>query len=205
MIFFKSFVCELSLFDNRWDTRTKEISLQTIAHKAGVNCLDFNQNHDFIVATGSSDHTVALWDCRNLKEKLHSFEHHTDEVFQLQWHPFESTILASAGSDCHVIFWDTTKIGDEQYAEDAEDGPPELLFVHSGHTNKVLDIDWNRTDPWMMASVDEDNFLEVWQIVAIFRFQLQPIQFTNIIFFVTQANNLISGEEEDNILESELE
>jgi hypothetical protein len=27
--------------------------------------------------------------------------------------------------------------GEEQTAEDAEDGPPELLFIHGGHTAKI--------------------------------------------------------------------
>lgn len=29
--------------------------------------------------------TVALWDLRNLKLKLHSFESHKDEIFQVNW------------------------------------------------------------------------------------------------------------------------
>ena len=33
--------------------------------------------------------------------------------------------------------WDLSKIGEEQTAEDAEDGPPELLFIHGGHTAKI--------------------------------------------------------------------
>jgi len=36
-------------------------------------------------------------------------------------------ILASSGSDRRVNVWDTGRIGAEQSAEDAEDGPPELL------------------------------------------------------------------------------
>lgn len=30
------------------------------------------------------EQTVALWDLRNLKLKLHSFESHKDEIFQVQ-------------------------------------------------------------------------------------------------------------------------
>lgn len=30
--------------------------------------------------------TVALWDLRNLKLKLHSFESHKDEIFQVRIH-----------------------------------------------------------------------------------------------------------------------
>lgn len=42
---------------------------------------------------------VALWDLRNLKLKLHSFESHKDEIFQVQWSPHNETILASSGTD----------------------------------------------------------------------------------------------------------
>lgn len=81
--------------------------------------------------------TVALWDLRNLKLKLHSFESHKDEIFQVQWSPHNETILASSGTDRRLHVWDLSKIGEEQTPEDAEDGPAELLFIHGGHTAKV--------------------------------------------------------------------
>uniref|UniRef100_A0A670I7D5 Uncharacterized protein n=1 Tax=Podarcis muralis TaxID=64176 RepID=A0A670I7D5_PODMU len=60
-----------------WDTRsnnTSKPSHSVDAHTAEVNCLSFNPYSEFILATGSADKTVALWDLRNLKLKLHSFE-----------------------------------------------------------------------------------------------------------------------------------
>ncbi|VDI39872.1 Hypothetical predicted protein [Mytilus galloprovincialis] len=68
-----------------WDTRSKSTSKpsHTVdAHTAEVNCLSFNPYSEYILATGSADKTVALWDLRNLKLKLHSFESHKDEIFQ---------------------------------------------------------------------------------------------------------------------------
>lgn len=52
----------------------------------------------------------------------------------------------------------------EQSEEDAEDGPPELLFLHGGHTAKVSDFSWNAKDEWTIASVSEDNILQVWNM-----------------------------------------
>jgi WD40 repeat protein len=49
-----------------------------------------------------------------------------------------------------------------QSPEDQEDGPPELLFIHGGHTSKISDFAWNPNDDWVVASVAEDNILQVW-------------------------------------------
>jgi histone-binding protein RBBP4 len=56
------------------------------------------------------------------------------------------------------------RIDQEQTPEDAEDGPPELLFIHGGHTSKISDFSWNPCEDWIMASVAEDNILQIWQM-----------------------------------------
>eukprot|EP00127_Corallochytrium_limacisporum_P005227 Clim_evm44s201 gene=Clim_evmTU44s201 len=148
-----------------WDTRKKEQpAMSCEAHDAEVNTLSFNPFTEYVLATGSGDKTVALWDLRNLSKKLHTFTGHQDEVYNLQWNPNQETIFSSSGSDRRVHVWDLSKIGEEQTAEEAEDGPPELLFVHGGHTAKVSDISWNQNEPWLMASVAENNMLQIWQM-----------------------------------------
>ena len=49
---------------------------------------------------------------------------------QVQWSPHNETILASSGTDRRLHVWDLSKIGEDQSAEDAEDGPPELLVKY---------------------------------------------------------------------------
>lgn len=152
-----------------WDTRNanKTKPLHSIdAHDAEVNCVAFNPFSEFILATGSADKTAALWDLRNLKQRLHTFESHHDEVLQLSWSPHNETILASAGADRRVNIWDLARIGEEQTPQDAEDGPPELLFIHGGHTSKISDFSWNSNDPWVMCSAAEDNVIQVWQMAS---------------------------------------
>ena len=147
-----------------WDTRhdPKAPIYQVDAHAAEVNSIDFNPYGEFLIATGSADKTVALWDLRNLKQQLHSFEAHSDEVFHVRWSPHHETLLASAAADRRVMMWDLSRIGEQQSPQDAEDGPPELLFIHGGHTSKVSDVAWNPTVPWVLSSVAEDNILQVW-------------------------------------------
>lgn len=122
-----------------WDTRSgKEPVHKAEAHNAEVNAIAFNLHNTNLFATGSSDNTVGLWDIRQMKNgKLHSFESHYDQVTSVAWSPFSETILVSGSADRRVIYWDVTKIGQEQTPEDSEDGPPEVLFVHGGHTDKV--------------------------------------------------------------------
>ncbi|EWC45023.1 histone acetyltransferase type B subunit 2 [Drechslerella stenobrocha 248] len=149
------------------DTRTGDKSnCSVVAHNDAVNTLAFHPASEYIVASGSADKTVALWDLRNFKYKLHSLEGHQGDVLNLQWHPHEEPILASSSTDRRIIFWDLTKIGEEQTPEDQEDGPPELLFMHGGHTNRVSDFSWNLNDPWVMASAAEDNLLQVWKVAG---------------------------------------
>ncbi len=150
-----------------WDTRrpaADACSHKAEAHAAEVNCLAFNPANEFILATGSADKTVALFDLRNLGERLHTFESHTEEVFALGWSPRHETVLASCGADRRLMVWDLARIGAEQSPEDAEDGPPELLFIHGGHTSKISDFAWNANDDWVVASVAEDNILQIWQM-----------------------------------------
>lgn len=154
---------KLMLWDTRAQTATRPTQIID-AHSAEVNCLSFNPYSEYILATGSADKTVALWDLRNTKMKLHSFESHRDEIFQVQWSPHNETILASSGTDRRLNVWDLSKIGEEQSADDIEDGPPELLFIHGGHTAKISDFSWNPNEAWVICSVSEDNIMQVWQM-----------------------------------------
>lgn len=95
---------------------------------------------------------------------MHTLNGHTDQVYMVEWAPHNESILASCSADRRVGIWDLSRIGMEQTPEDAEDGPPELLFLHGGHTSKVSDFSWNRKSEWTMASVSEDNVLQVWNM-----------------------------------------
>jgi len=150
-----------------WDTRTaapNKPQHSVVAHESEVNSLAFNPFNEWLLATGSADKTVKLFDLRKLSCSLHTFSNHTEEVFQIEWSPMNETILASSGGDRRLMVWDLRRIGDEQTSEDAEDGPPELIFIHGGHTSKISDFSWNLHDDWLIASVAEDNILQIWQM-----------------------------------------
>lgn len=138
--------------------------LSVAAHDADVMSLSFNPYVDYYVLSASTDKSVKLWDMRSFKAPVHTFHGHLDDATGVAWAPFSPSVFASCGADRKVIVWDLARIGEEQDEEDLEDGPPELLFIHGGHTSKVSDFSWSETEDWVIASVAEDNVVQVWQM-----------------------------------------
>eukprot|EP00826_Nyctotherus_ovalis_P040810 TRINITY_DN4050_c0_g1_i1.p1 TRINITY_DN4050_c0_g1~~TRINITY_DN4050_c0_g1_i1.p1 ORF type:complete len:292 (+),score=87.20 TRINITY_DN4050_c0_g1_i1:191-1066(+) len=151
-----------------WDTRKegKKATHQIEAHYGEVLSVDFSPFSEYLLASSSVDKTVAIWDLRNLHYKQCSLKQHQDEVSAVSWAPFNEAIIASASQDRRVFVWDLSRLGKDQTTEEAADGPPELLFIHGGHTSKVTDISWNPREELVMASVADDNILQVWQIAG---------------------------------------
>jgi histone-binding protein RBBP4 len=140
------------------------------AHAAEVYCLAFNPRNEHLLATGGADKSVELFDTRRLGASVHTLVCDTDdlrtgEVLTLAWSPHHASVLASCGAERRVMTWDFTRVGAEQSPEDAEDGPPELLFSHGGHTARVSDFAWNAQQEWTVASVAEDHQLQIWHPV----------------------------------------
>ncbi|ODV89309.1 hypothetical protein CANCADRAFT_3934 [Tortispora caseinolytica NRRL Y-17796] len=154
----------LQIHDIRSSKTAYKPVFNVVAHDQAVNTLAFNPKHERILATGSADNTVALWDMRKLTAPLHVLQGHSGDITSIAWSPHHESVLASGSSDRRIIIWDISRIGEEQTPEDAEDGPPELLFMHGGHTNQIADFSWNPFIPWTIASVAEDNLIQIWKI-----------------------------------------
>jgi WD40 repeat protein len=149
-----------------WDVRKPDETIHVVkdAHQDDINAVAFNPFNEYLVATGSSDNDIAVWDLRKLTSRLQTLSGHTNDVYRIEWAPHNESILASCSADRRVAVWDLSRIGMEQSPEDAEDGPPELLFLHGGHTSKVSDFTWSPVAEWGIASVSEDNVLQVWHM-----------------------------------------
>jgi len=142
-----------------WDLRQTGPTQVIDAHLEEVLCLDFSPFNTNLLLTGSVDKTIALWDRRNLSASCHLFKHHLEEVNTVKYHPHHENLFASGSSDRRIIVWDVSKISTDLTEEEAKDGPPEMLFMHGGHTAKVTDMSWNPNERNMIASVAEDNIV----------------------------------------------
>ncbi|KAK1348848.1 Chromatin assembly complex, subunit 3, variant 2 [Hamiltosporidium tvaerminnensis] len=166
-----------------WDTRMYTCCMVVEkAHSSDIFCCDFSCSDENMVVTGGKDGSVKVWDIRNGKECLYTLVGHKKEVLQVQWSPHFGSVLASSSADRRVCIWDLSSgsVGGSVDSKDKDsiskdskdgiskdnvsmDGPPELLFMHGGHTNSVCDFSFNPLEPWEIASVAEDNILQIWQ------------------------------------------
>ncbi|KAF2673301.1 WD40 repeat-like protein [Microthyrium microscopicum] len=141
----------------------KNAAIKTTAHKSAANCVAWSPAHENLLLTGGSDCTVAMWDWRQIKEgqKIHSFENHAQSVIGVQWSVHDPTFFASASDDRRINIWNFLKMGEEQTPDEAEDGPPELIFKHGGFTQRICDLSWNPNLEWTIAATADDNQLQI--------------------------------------------
>ena len=153
-----------------WDMRMEAPMFKIEGHVQEINSVDFNHFNEYLLLSGSNDKSVALWDMRNIKDKLYQFKNHKNDVLQVKWSPHILSLFASSSRDRRINVWDLSKISSvpqqrtSKTSKNSFVSPPELIFTHSGHTSSVNFFDWNPEKELEIASVSEDNILQVWKM-----------------------------------------
>ncbi|KAM9966732.1 hypothetical protein ACTFIR_006961 [Dictyostelium discoideum] len=75
------------------------------SHRDGVMSLSWNSHQRNVLASGSSDNTVKVWDITT-QQCLNTFTHHKDKVSCLHWNSHEKTALLIGSHDKHVSILD---------------------------------------------------------------------------------------------------
>ncbi|ODV93639.1 hypothetical protein PACTADRAFT_46062, partial [Pachysolen tannophilus NRRL Y-2460] len=128
-----------------------------------INSLSFSSFSKNLFALGGTDNNISLYDLRNTSKSLHQMIGHTGAITSIEWSPTHENIIASGSTDRRVILWDINNIGKELLADEAEDGVPELMFMHGGHTGAINDLSFNPEIPYCIASTSDDNIVHVWK------------------------------------------
>lgn len=68
------------------------------AHDGAVLCLHSSAFNRSVLASGSADETLKVWDV-NENKCVHQYKHHTGKVQCARWHPTEQAVLLSAAFD----------------------------------------------------------------------------------------------------------
>lgn len=78
---------------------------KVVSHDGPVLALSRNLGQAHVLASGSADATVRLWDV-NEEKCLETFAHHADKVQCVAWHPAEHAVLMTAAFDKTVAMLD---------------------------------------------------------------------------------------------------
>lgn len=76
---------------------------------------------------------------------------HKKRVFSVGWNS-DGTTLASASADTSIVVWGLGAAGLRKTAEFCD------------HTDKVDQVAWSPTDPWLLASASSDKTARIWDV-----------------------------------------
>ncbi|XP_023954971.2 periodic tryptophan protein 1 homolog [Bicyclus anynana] len=169
----------------------KKKKLKRVGHKDAVLDLSWNRNFNHVLASGSADNTVLLWDLDqgSPHTKLDYFE---DKVQSLCFHPLEAQTLLSGAcdgrarvTDCRAadahkawslapeierVVWDSrnpfcfamsNNEGKVAYVDCRQDEP---LWTISAHGKEVTGLILSEKVPGLMVTVGADEMLKTWDI-----------------------------------------
>lgn len=171
---------------------SKKKGITKYGHRDAVLDLSWNKNVNHVLASGSADQTVLLWDLDTGKyaSKLKSFE---EKVQTLQWHPFEGQTLLVGSCDriarvfdCRIedahmdwevngeverVLWNHfspynfivgTSTGSIHYIDCRNKKP---LWELSAHAKEVTGVALSSQCPGMLLTAGGDGCLKTWDIV----------------------------------------
>jgi len=119
-------------------------------HTSAVLDVQFCPFNDHIIASGSEDCLVKVWEIpeggltSNLDESLVDLEGHQRRVGIVNWHPTAENVLLSAGFDYVIFIWDIETAS-----------PIQTLEMH---TDTIFSVSWN-FDGSLIGTTSKDKML----------------------------------------------
>ena len=132
------------------DIKMGKVVESVSAHNAEILCVDFNKYRDRILATGSVDRSVKIFDLRNSEKPLHVFNNHQLAVRRVKFSPHSDAVLCSCSYDTSVKVCSV------------EAGKLDLSYDH--HSEFVLGIDFSIFQRDLIASTGWDRQLALWTL-----------------------------------------
>jgi len=135
-----------------WDLRQPHATLSVPVHDYETLCCDWNKWNDCVIATGSVDKTVRLWDIRNPSRELHTLVGHDYAVRRVKCSPHAENVVYTCSYDMTVGMWDWKS-------------PAPLLNRWGHHTEFAVGLDTSCLVEGLVASCGWDEMVHAWNTV----------------------------------------
>ncbi|EQC35750.1 hypothetical protein SDRG_06509 [Saprolegnia diclina VS20] len=122
-----------------------------------ITCVAWNSQVSYILAAGSQNGTVTIWDLKQKKPWCELKDPQRGAVSAIAWNPSEGMHIITASSDDQrpvLRLWDLRSSTSTPLAE-----------LH-GHTAGILSISWCPNDPGLVLSTAKDNRTLLWDLFS---------------------------------------
>ncbi len=133
-----------------WDIREPRSTMVIPGGPDEILSCDWNKYNDCILASGSVDRTIRLWDVRQAQQPITTLEGHTYGVRRVKFSPHSENILCSCAYDMTVCVWNYMA------PENA------LISRYDHHTEFAVGLDVSLLVDGLMASCAWDETVFVW-------------------------------------------
>lgn len=142
----------------QWDLRdTSHATHRSNEHSMGVTAIQCHYSNDTILATGSYDERVIVWDKRKLQKPLMAYKTDGGGIWRIKWHPNNPDVMVTAcmHDGVHVL-------------EMSSDGSLKCLQVNRNvHQSMAYGVDFVGDNVNSIASCSfYDKLFAVWSFPA---------------------------------------
>jgi periodic tryptophan protein 1 len=120
-----------------------------MGHEDAVLSLAYNTLNRNVLASGSADKRIIIWDLEELKEAV-KIKNHKNSVQSLKFHPIESFSLLSGSSDKTVALFDCRNPNENKKTWKLK--------------NNIEQVTWNHFKPNNFLCSDDEGFVYIYDI-----------------------------------------
>jgi len=166
-----------------WDARSPKYSERCPdTHSADANCCAWNVND--LILTGGSDCVVNVFDIRKLDLPL-TYVEQKSSIINVRWSPDDPHVFAVTDEAANLTLYKLDAGGVRK---------ADVFFQHLGHRTSVVDLQFNPSQPWTMASVSDDSAdearggggtLQIWRVNEFVHRTMQDKEWVNDVLSKT--------------------